>query len=198
MAWFLALEIGFLTELYFYLIIKCNADHQLNLGKKTHLFIWMISLGGGIGIALMLKRWGALGQVSCGVLASYLLTASITDLQTYEVYDFLPVVTALVGTGVVFMDFRGSSVLSLLIFVCLQCFIFMGMYGKADVYAFMVCAMFESRFGLGLMTYLMHMGAAFLLLGVIQGIRGNVSRRGNLKRSVAFLPYISLTVWWFL
>lgn len=194
----LSLEIGILTEFYFFLIVKNNEDHNLNLGIFTHLIIWIFSIIGGIGISFSLKYWGIPGQLSCGALASYLLTASITDIQTYEVYDFLPVVTAIVGLGVLCMDFHKGLVLPLLTFIGIQSFLFIGMYGRADGYAFMVCALFESRFGQGMLTYLLHMGVAFLLLGIIQGILGNINRMGDLKHSVAFLPYIAVTVWWFL
>ncbi len=193
-----ALEIFLLTKIYFYLIVKCNEDHNLDLGLRTQMFIGACSLIGGFVIDLLLKHWGILGQLSCGMLAAYLLTASITDIQTYEVYDFLAFITALAGIGILIRNHPGSSIPELLIFIVIQGFLFMSMYGRADGYAFIVCALFESRFGRGLLTYLFHMGLAFLLLGIVQGFLGNVSCKGNLKKSVAFLPYISITVWWFL
>lgn len=36
---------------------------------------------------------------------------------------------------------------------------------------------------------------AFLLLTVVQAFRRNIGRRGSLKRSVAFIPYITVSFW---
>lgn len=81
------------------------------------------------------------------------------------------------------------------LFVLLQLKLFSKMYGRADCYAFCVCALAEAAAGLGIVEFLIHMLAAFCLLAVIQGIHRNIDRRGNLKQPVPFLPYITLAFW---
>ncbi len=198
MAGLFGMEIALLTCLYLFLIVKCNPEYQLSLDGRTWVFIGICSIIGGLGIACFLDRWGLGGQFSCGALAAYLLTASITDLQTCEVYDFLPALTAIIGIGLFWLSPKEESMLSLLLYLGIQILLFMRMYGKADGYAFLVCALFESRFGHGLLTYLLHMGAAFLLLGIVQAVKGNINKNGNLRKPVPFVPYIAVTVWWFL
>ena len=85
-----------------------------------------------------------------------------------------------------------------LVFAALQFGLFMRMYGAADGMVFLVCALFESVYGDGLMTYLLHMAASFFLLAVVQIGKKNVNRAGNLKKPVAFVPYITASVWLFL
>ncbi len=198
MAGMICVEIGLLLGLYRYVIEKYDRTSRLDWREK-----WMDLLGAGCILAggvigLGMKRWDMTGQLACGILAAYLLIGSVTDLQTYEVYDFLPVVTAAAGAGLLWLsgDWRPKG--SLLVYFFIQIVLFRRMYGKADVYAFLVCALFESRFVDGLITYLWHMALTFLLLAAVQAGKGNIDRRGNLKRPVALMPYIAVTVWCFL
>lgn len=131
-----------------------------------------------------------------GIFGAYLLAVSVTDMQTYESYDCL----YWVGSGAGFLVLLDSGQLSgvgldLVIFFCLQRFLFCRMYGKADAQAFFASALFLGAQGGGMESYLLHMAASVALLAVVQGIRCNINVRGNLKRPVAFLPYISVTGW---
>lgn len=132
------------------------------------------------------------------VIAVCLLFACITDCRTCQVYNFT---WWIAGTAAGVLLMSGSIPLNvermaeLVGFVFLQCAVFSKMYGKADCYAFSVCALAETAAGMGATGYLAHMLGAFCLLAVVQGIRRNVDRRGNLKRPVPFLPYITLAFW---
>ena len=85
----------------------------------------------------------------------------------------------------------GEVLVDLLCFGVLQRFFFSRMYGRADAYAFSRCSLVLASFGGGLKEYLMHMLVAVVLLGAVQGVKGNVGSNGNLKVPVAFVPYIS-------
>ena len=87
------------------------------------------------------------------------------------------------------------KLLPLFLFGLLQEKLFSGMYGKADCHAFVVCAIAGSGAGWGMKEYLMHMLLAIMLLAVAQGAKGNVGRNSNLKKGVAFLPYITISFW---
>lgn len=193
-----SIETGLLTYIYLYLIIRYNPGYNLNFRKELHVVIWLFSLLCGCVITFLLVRWGIVGQFSCGTLAAYLLSASITDIRTCEVYDFLPLITTIIGVGTLLLTAKWEWLIPFALFFVIQLTIFMRMYGRADGYAFLVCALYESRFGQGILTYLLHMGASVLLLSIVQGIKGNIDQKGNLTHPVPFLPYISVTVWWFL
>ena len=82
--------------------------------------------------------------------------------------------------------------LSLFVFILLQEMFFSRMYGRADCHGFAACAVVGASFGMGLKQFLLHMLIAFGILGVVQSIRKNVDRKGNLKEAVPFIPYISV------
>ena len=65
------------------------------------------------------------------------------------------------------------------------------MYGRADCYAFCVCAMAETACGMGFAEYLFHMLIAFGILAMVQFARRNIDTKGNLKHPVPFIPYIA-------
>jgi len=89
--------------------------------------------------------------------------------------------------------FDTKRILGLILYLLLQEMWFCRFYGRADCHAFSYCAMVEYALGGNLLCYLMHMAMAFFLLFVVQGGRRNIDRNGNLKQSVAFLPYITIS-----
>ncbi len=195
---FITMEIGFLADICLSMILREDPAHQLTKNKSVSITILIYSAFVGIWIEMFLRRWGWFGQMACGVLAAYLLVASIQDHQSYEVYDFLHILVVPVGLLFVLAEPSGEKVLSLLIYSALQLGLFVKMYGFGDGLVFMVCAVFESRFGAGLHTYLLHMAAVFLALAMVQGCKRNINRKGNLKKPVPLVPYIAATVWFFL
>ena len=131
------------------------------------------------------------------VIAVCLLYACITDCRTRQVYNFT---WWIAGTAAALLLSAGNRItaerlLELALFTALQCGFFSKMYGKADCYAFSVCAAAAASEGIGLAGFLNHMLLAFALLAVVQGIRRNIGADGNLKRPVPFLPYITLAFW---
>ena len=134
-------------------------------------------------------------EVLWGIIVLCLLFACITDCRTCTVYNFTWWISG-TAAGILLMtgskDFTLGEAAELGAFVLLQLLFFSRMYGKADSYAFSVCATAEAAFGLGLKGYLIHMLAAFCLLALIQGMCRNIDKHGNLKHPVPFLPYITL------
>ena len=125
------------------------------------------------------------------------LFACVTDHRTCEVYNVTWWVSG--AAALLLLCLNGlngrmpATVLTELAFFCmLQLFAFSGMYGRADCYAFCVCALAETACGLGLLEYLYHMLLSFCLLAVVQLLRRNINAKGNLKCPVAFIPYISV------
>lgn len=198
MAGIVSLETGMLADYCLRMIQTEDRENKVLVTKTVYKGIMLYCIVTGIWIGFMLKHWHWYGQLACGLLAAYLLVASIQDIQTCQVYDFLHAVIFPAGIFLVLTPPSGEQLISLGIFVLLQFGLFMRMYGAADGLVFLICAIFESRFGDGLLTYLLHMGMAFLVLGIVQAFRRNINRRGNLKEPVAFVPYITATVWLFL
>lgn len=123
-----------------------------------------------------------------------LLSACVMDCINCEVYN---VTWWFGGTAALLLFLAGGRerkemLAGLAVFAGLQLIVFARMYGKADCYAFCVCAVAEAAAGIGLFGYLMHMLLSFAFLAVVQGARRNIGKDGNLKTPVAFLPYITL------
>lgn len=86
---------------------------------------------------------------------------------------------------------RTALLWHLTVYMALQFGVFARMYGRADCYAFCVCAIAEASLGMDFSDYLVLMLLALCLLFPVQLLRGNIAKNGNLKQPVAFLPYIS-------
>lgn len=191
------LEILGITGLFLQIIFRYDPDHGLQLGKKEYWYLGMVSLT--IGMLLQWQHIPAGRKGFYGILAAYLLTASMTDIQNKKVYDFQALVGFLGGVIFCFYTKPGWLVLrAFLAFLMIQLLVFRKMYGLGDCIAFTVCAIYMAAAGRDMITYLLHMGAAFLVLLIVQLLRHNVNAQGNLKKPVALLPYISATVWFFL
>lgn len=130
---------------------------------------------------------------SIWLLGVYLAVASTTDALIYQVYDILQYM-GVVGGGIWlwYQKPTGSQGMSLLLFVAIQYLLFMRMYGKADGMGYCICALYLTGKGCGLDGYFYQMLAGFLILTVVQLIRGNISSKGQLRRPVALFPYITI------
>ncbi len=129
-----------------------------------------------------------------GVIVLCLLAACVMDCRTCEVYNitwWISGAAALLLAGSRRPD--GEQILSLALFLLLQLLVFSRIYGRADCYAFCVCAVAETAAGFGFRDFLLHMLAAFGILAIVQAFRRNIGRGGNLKQPVPFLPYITVS-----
>ena len=128
-----------------------------------------------------------------------LLLACVTDMVMYQVYDFVWWIGGAASAILLWIrlwvtdDIRnGFGILSgLTVFWLVQLLVFGRLYGKADCYAFCVCAAAEAGLGMGLELIVTHMVFAFGMLVPIQFISKNITIRGNLNKPVAFIPYIT-------
>lgn len=128
------------------------------------------------------------------VIAASLLVACYTDCRTCEVYNVIWWVSGTAAALSMILNGKVTiaMVLELGVFCLIQLLLFSRMYGKADCYAFCVCAMAETACGMGFPEYLFHMVFAFGILAMVQLARQNVNSKGNLKHPVPFLPYITM------
>lgn len=128
------------------------------------------------------------------ILSISLLSACVMDCISCEVYN---VTWWFGGTAALLLFLTGGRerkemLVGLVVFAGLQLVVFARMYGKADCYAFCVCAVAYAAAGIDMVGYLLHMLLSFMLLAVVQGARRNIGKDGNLKTPVPFLPYITL------
>lgn len=180
-------------------------DRPLFLNKRMRLGTAAISLLEGAAVLMTAEKSGT-ERLLLTIMGGCLLLASVTDLLLSQVYHFVwwP---ALAAAGMLlgvrrrqgFFDSPGTGpwdlFLPLVFFLFLQYTIFRRMYGKADYYAFCVCAVAETAEGMGLMGYLIHMLLSYAFLLPVQAFRHNIGREGNLKQPVPFLPYITAAFW---
>lgn len=142
------------------------------------------------------------GRVSLIFLGVYLTVCAVADVLMSQVYDVMQYLGVLAGCiWILEQEPRKGVGFSLILFVGMQYLILMKKYGKADGMGFCVCALFLAGRGADIEGYLYHMVISFLLLAMVQLLRKNVSKKGNLKTPVALYPYISagfLIMWIFL
>lgn len=141
------------------------------------------------------------------IIAVCLLAASIMDWKTCTVYNYIWWIMGGAVTVRLFTERllakrlemeigRNENVwLSVFLFILLQELFFCRMYGRADSHGFAACALVGGSLGMGMKEYLLHMLIAFGLLGVVQWMRGNIGRDGNLKKPVPFVPYLTVAFW---
>jgi hypothetical protein len=188
------------TSLFAFFILwfvkRFDPTYHLPYAKWKRFFIIGSALVTAILTAFCLPKWNLWQRGGAVMLSAYLICATVMDIQTKEVYDFLPYIGVVPGFLYLIGIPGGKEIwISLLVYCFLQLLLFSRMYGMADAKAFCVCAVYISVGGGGFPSYLYHMSAAFLLLGLIQAIRHNIGRKGNLKTPVPFLPYIASTIW---
>lgn len=176
-------------------------------GEKKLLAICLSAFMQGAFVQYLFGGERRLELFLWSLIGGCLLLADITDVAVRRVYNFVWWV-ALAAGGTLF----GMSVaermadgiparnelcilIQLMLFFLLQFGVFGRTYGKADCYAFCVCAVAMASRGMTMAGYLMHMILAYLFLILVQMRKGNISRRGCLKNPVPFLPYISISFW---
>ncbi len=133
-----------------------------------------------------------------GIFAACLVFACITDCRSREVYNITWWVAGAAAAVLLLGGRRrpdGILLLELGGFILLQLKLFPKMYGRADCYAFSVCAVAEAAAGFSLTGYFLHMVLSFLFLAFVQALRHNIGSGGKLLRPVPFLPYITLAFW---
>lgn len=155
--------------------------------------LWVIySLMVGILSIRIMEMDDAVAWLAYGLLAVYLIVSSVMDGILKMVCNFFHYIGLLGGSLLLWRSPPSPEIVGVLfLFVGIQCVVFCKMYGPADGAAFMVCAVYLAAEGGGMQSYLLHMAATFLLLGMVQGCKRNISRRGNLKHPVALFPYIT-------
>lgn len=192
----ISVEAGGLSFWWLRLIQKYGGEPQFRQDSRLYLTLITGCAAAGAGIGFGWAGRGAAAQLAGGVLSAYLLCTAVTDARTCQVYTFLHLPGAAAG---IFLLLREgtlySAVLPLAIYALLQHFLFTHMYGKADGKVFWVCALYQAAFGAGLLQFLLHMAASLFCLAAVQAVRKNIDRRGNLKKEVAFVPYIAAAEW---
>lgn len=172
-------------------------DQAVELSNRKKL---VIVLAGVLGNRFLIWRMGPqelLSRVLMAVILGCLLLACVTDLAICQVHNFVWWIGGAAAGLLLWVKLRGtpaavSNVLSeLLAFCVIQIILFSRLYGRADCYAFCVCAGALAGLGLGFTEFLQHMVLAFSMLTAVQAFRKNISIKGNLKKPVPFLPYIT-------
>lgn len=165
---------------------------MLSIGKM------LVESRGVFPVALWLLQ--AVGYV---LFIGSMVAACIMDLKEQLVYRFVWLIAA-VGISMVIgaVRMRGvgmniDSLCDLVFFAMLQQLWFGRFYGRADCHAFCISAFMMWTLGLVLLDYVMHMLLAFAGLILVQLVRRNVRRNGQLKEPVPLIPYIAvaLCVW---
>lgn len=173
-----------------WMVKKCDTSHWLL--SRRELVQWSsISMVNALLIEKIMESTE--DGIKLSILAGCLLFACMTDVRMYEVYQFVWWIGGVLG--ILCLPGNGGTIGELLIYCLLQELFFCRFYGRADCHAFVVCALMQFGRGMGLREYLTHMLFAFCGLAVIQFGRKNINGKGNLKKPVSFLPYITVSFW---
>ena len=147
-------------------------------------------------VSILNRKMDFGGGILRGLFEGALVLAAFCDYCTYDIYDF--VYLPALGSGIVMMFRCGDvAIKDLVIFLILQGVLFSRMYGISDCIAFSVCAIWIAALGGTLPDFLIHMLLTVILCAVVQGLNRNINKQGNLKKGVAFIPYIaaSMVLW---
>ena len=153
--------------------------------------------GGDPDEASMRETWEmvklTLEALMTGIFMIYLLRAALEDHRTQLARRYFWWIAGGAGFILLFLR-RGWEVailMELLLYGLLQFIGFSKAYGLADCHAFFTCGIFLMACGGSLKTCLWHMLITFVLLGATQLMKKNVNRKGNLKKPVALIPFLS-------
>lgn len=178
-------------------------DRPLSVSRKGRLWILMGAAAESVCIAELTGCNSVCERLLWAVIGGCLLLACITDSLLCQVYNFtwwISLAAALLlwccrgepGESV----FLYSETLGwLMLFVGIQLAMGGRIYGRADSYAFCVCALAEASQGISAAGFLVHMLSAYILLFIVQAFRRNINKKGNLRKPVPFLPYITAAFW---
>lgn len=161
------------------------------------LSVWMLMLQARE--ALSTARW-ILWSGGLMVFAGSMLAACIMDMREQMVYRFLWLVGGLGAAVLMVLRVDGVGLtadvlIDLGVFVAIQQIWFARFYGRADCHAFCVSAFLMTALGMEFIDFVMHMLLAFAGLAIVQLVRRNVGRNGQLIKPVPMIPYISLALW---
>ena len=168
-------------------------DEELKgINRKQLASIWFVTCGAAelvifnSSIAIV-----PLQKFFCLLLILYLVIGMVMDAIMEKVSDFLQYVGMCGGVLLLLTKPLPKEIgISLIWFALIQYFLFRKMYGRADVMGFLVCAVYLAAQNKGIEAYLLHMAGCFCFLAMVQGLKGNINEKGNLKRPVPLYPYI--------
>lgn len=170
-------------------------DRTIELDRRTMAgVVWLTVLADGL-LQWAYGRETLFSRLLLSVVLGCLLFAGITDLVMCQAYNFVWWISGVAAGGLLWQRWKETGTMTglpgFLLFCALQLFLCVRLYGRADGYAFCVCAGAQTGLGMGMEAYFMHMTVAFILLIIIQTFRKNIGTRGRLKRPVPFLPYVT-------
>lgn len=124
-----------------------------------------------------------------------LAVAAYCDHRTKEVYDMIFIPSILFGAGILAINKEWNILISVGIFTLFQVIIFARLYGGADCFAFVMCAMYMAIHDYKMIDFLIIlMAGTFFLAFIVQATEKNINKKGNLKESIALIPYILLNM----
>lgn len=168
-------------------------DQRIEPGKSTRVIVFAACVFGDVLSGLILGQGEFLTRLSLSLFMGCLLLACITDIAICQVYNFVWWISGAAAIALLIgRKPEASAVWEALLFGVIQMTLFACMYGKADCYAFCVCAAAEAGLGFGAAGFLMHMLVSFVLLAAVQAVQRNIGPGGRLKKPVPFLPYITM------
>ena len=153
------------------------------------------------------RSQAATGLALLCVVQGCMITACIMDLKEKMVYRYVWAAGGLAVAGLFFWRVFGEVFLEqnaallmpymveLLLLILLQQLLFSKMYGRADCHAFCVCGAVFLALGGSLDDHVMHMAVTFALLLIVQVCAGNVTWKGQLRKPVPMMPYITAGFW---
>lgn len=162
--------------------------------KKWLWFLWgFTALLINVGLYEQFMHGGWVVKLSILLLAVYLIVSVVMDSMLCLVNDAVQYI-GLTG-GVIYILFKNplpQMGVWLILFVVMQRVFFLRYYGAADGMSFIICALYLAGTGKEIDSYLLHMTISYILLAVVQGVFGNISRKGHLVEPVGMLPYIAM------
>lgn len=172
--------------------IQIDEDMK-DCNRKQLWKAWFVScIVATLGFGVCMWEEEPVARVCLLVLAVYLVVCSVMDSMLCMVNDFMQYIGIAGGGALLLYQMPRPEIgISLLLFALIQYGLFRKMYGSGDVMGFLICALYLAARSKDIEGYLFHMAACYLLLAVVQGVKGNITKKGQLASPVPLYPYIS-------
>lgn len=189
-----------------FLVGRRDVEWSLRL-TTVHKAILAVVCGGNAICIMLMGEDSFLEVMLWSIFGGCLMAASVMDWWEQMVYRFVWWAAGTAAGMLLLLKWHDAalpagersgglgSLCSLMGFAALQELVFARCYGRADCHAFCVCALMLSIRGQGFAGYVFHMAIVFGGLTLVQLLRGNIARNGQLRKPVSLVPYIAVAFW---
>jgi len=142
--------------------------------------------------ALFEKGTGIAVGVAASVFWGSIAAAAYSDWQIKYAYDFMNWIAVLAAIITLLLAKQSNTrdIIIVAVFFLLQVTVCRLFYGAADCIVCSAVAIYLTAFGRRIDVVLLFLLTALILAFIVQLLKGNVNKKGNLKEVIPLIPYM--------